>query len=143
MLGEIETMLKGVADAWQSFYSVVNLYIGKANGFDPSQLPNATQTAPNRWADSDSGSGVSGQWNSVAGALKSIINGNKTPLGGPPDCLWTFNNCGPNSEPFSMHTGGVNALIGDGAVRFIHENVDRNTARQLFGRNDGQQMGEF
>lgn len=124
-------------------YAVVNLYIGKANGFDALQLPGATQTAPNRWADSDSGSGVSGQTNSVAGSLKNIINGNKTPLGGPSDCLWTANNCGPNSEPFSMHTGGVNALIGDGAVRFISENIDRNTARQLFGRNDGQQMGEF
>jgi len=124
-------------------YSVVNLYIGKANGFDPSQLPLATQTAPNRWADSDSGSGVSGQKNSVAGSLKNIINGNKTPSGGPTDCPWTANNCGPNSEPFSMHTGGVNALIGDGAVRFLSENIDRNTARQLFGRNDGQPMSEF
>lgn len=124
-------------------YSVVNLYIGRANGFDASQLPGATQTAPNRWADSDSGSGVSGQTNSVAGSLKSIINGNKTPQGGPSDCPWTANNCGPNSEPFSMHTGGVNALIGDGAVRFLSENIDRNTVRQLFGRNDGQQMGEF
>lgn len=124
-------------------YSVVNVYIGKANGFDPSQLPNGTQTAPNRWADSDSGSGVSSQTNSVAGNLKSIINGNKTPIGGPTDCPWTANNCGPNSEPFSMHTGGVNTLLGDGAVRFISENVDRNTARQLFGRNDGQPLGDF
>ena len=124
-------------------YAVVSLYIGKANGYDASQLPNGTQTAPNRWADSDSGSGVSGQFNSVAGALQSIINGNKTPLGGPTNCLWTANNCGPNSEPFSMHTGGVHALIGDGAVRFLSETLDRNTARQLFGRNDGQQMGEF
>ena len=39
-------------------YGVAGIYIGGANGFDPSQLPGGTQTAPNRWADSDSGSGV-------------------------------------------------------------------------------------
>lgn len=124
-------------------YSVVNVYIGGGYGFDATQLPNGTQTAPNRWADSDSGSGVSGQSNSVAGNLQNLINGNKLPVGGPTTCLWTANNCGPNSEPFSMHTGGMHALMGDGVVRFISETTDRNTVRQLVGRNDGQVPADF
>ena len=124
-------------------YAVANLYIGGATGYDPTQLPNNTQTSPNRWADADSGSGVSGQFNSVAGSIKTVINGNKTPIGGPPDCLWTVNNCGPNSEPFSLHTGGINLLLGDGSVRFISETINANTIRLLAGRNDGQLVGEF
>ena len=119
-------------------YDSLSLYIGGANGIDATQLASGYLTAPNRWADSDSGSGVSGQNNSAAGKLISVINGNKTPTGGPTDCPWTTNNCGPNSEPFSGHTGGIHILLGDGAVRYVSENISTNTIRQLCGRNDGQ-----
>ena len=124
-------------------YDSLSLYIGGANGIDVSQLPSGNFTAPNRWAESDSALGVSGQNNSVAGSIVSIINGNKSPAGGPPGCPWTTNNCGPNSEPFSAHTGGVHTLLGDGTVRFISENIATQTIRQLCGRNDGQSVGEF
>jgi hypothetical protein len=53
------------------------------------------------------------------------------------------NNCGPNSEPFSLHTGGVHLLLGDGAVRFISENISTTTIRQLCGASDGEIVGEF
>ncbi len=119
------------------------IYIGGALGWDTNQMPTGTRTAPNRWADSDSGAGVSGQNNSIAGLLLPVINGNKTPVGGPSTCPWTQNNCGPNNEPFSLHIGGIHAAMGDGAVRFISENIDVNTARRLFGRNDGQVVGDF
>ena len=124
-------------------YDSLSVYIGGARGIDVTQLPSGNFTAPNRWADSDSGSGVSGQNNSGLGSLVSVINGNKTPLGGPPGCLWTVNNCGPNSEPFSLHTGGVHLLLGDGAVRFISENISTTTIRQLCGASDGEIVGEF
>lgn len=124
-------------------YVVTSLYIGGAPGIDPTQMPSTTQTAPNRWADADSGAGVSGQNNNVVGNLQPIFNGNKIPVGGPAACPWTVNNCGPNNEPFSLHVGGVHALLCDGTVRFISENVDRNTARLLFGRADGGVLSEF
>ncbi len=124
-------------------YDSLSLYIGGANGIDVTQLPSGNFTAPNRWADSDSGSGVSGQNNSAVGAVVSVINGNKTPMGGPIGCPWTTNNCGPNSEPFSLHTGGTHALLGDGTVRFVSETLNVNTVRQLCGRNDGQVIGDF
>ncbi|WP_437222013.1 DUF1559 domain-containing protein [Planctomicrobium sp. SH661] len=43
----------------------------------------------------------------------------------------------------SMHTGGVHALLGDGAVRFISENVNMDTLRALSAANDGQVVGEW
>jgi prepilin-type N-terminal cleavage/methylation domain-containing protein len=125
------------------FYDSLSLYIGGANGIDVSQLPSGNFTAPNRWAESDSGSGVSGQKNSVAGNIISVINGNKYPAGGPTSCPWVTNNCGPNSEPFSPHPGGAHGLLADGTVRFISENVSINIVRQLCGRNDGAIVGSY
>lgn len=120
-------------------------YTGGAAGANTADLlgPTNTQTAPHRWADADSGAGVSGQNNNVAGGNIQVINGNKTPIGGPAGCPWTHNNCGPNNEPFSPHTGGVHALLGDGTVRFVSENIAWLTAARLFGKNDGQVIGDF
>jgi len=45
--------------------------------------------------------------------------------------------------PRSAHTGGVNALLGDGSVRFIRDSVDLVTFQRLGNRGDGQVLGEF
>lgn len=97
------------------------------------------------WADPDAGTnGFSGPSNALAPASRVIgINQNKTPPGGPASCLWTTNNCGPNDEPFSWHAGGVNALMGDGSVRFISENIDAITLKWLTAAGDGVVLGEF
>lgn len=97
---------------------------------------------PNRWADGDVGSGVSGPPNLGSGD-ENLINNNKTPLGGPADCPWTTNNCGPNDEPFSFHTGGCHVALGDGSARFLSENIDRHVIRRLCDRSDGEPVGEF
>ena len=120
------------------FYDSLSLYIGGANGIDLTQLYSGNLTAPKRWAESDSSSGISGQNNSVVGSLVSVINGNKTPFGGPAACPWTTNNCGPNSEPFSLHPGGVQILLGDGTVRLLADSTDTGVVRKLIGRNDGE-----
>ena len=99
----------------------------------------APASCPNRWADPDSGSGVSGP----PANRGQIINQNKTPNGGPANCTWTTNNCGPNDEPFSFHVGGCHALLGDGSVRFLSENMDTQTIVKLCARADGQVIGEF
>jgi len=99
--------------------------------------------APNRWADPDNGSGVSGPPNQITGGGKGVINNNKAPFGGPVDCPWATNNCGPNDEPFSLHTGGCHALFGDGRVQFISENINVNTIRRLVSRKDGEVVGEY
>ncbi|MEQ8854804.1 DUF1559 domain-containing protein [Gimesia sp.] len=43
----------------------------------------------------------------------------------------------------SHHTGGIHMLLADGGVRFISENIDFLTLRQLCARDDGQVVGEF
>jgi prepilin-type N-terminal cleavage/methylation domain-containing protein len=43
----------------------------------------------------------------------------------------------------SLHTGGVQAVLGDGSVRFISENIDGSTQNKLAKISDGQVLGEF
>jgi len=120
-----------------------------------------TYGAPNRWADPDCGSGISGPPNSTSPGSNGIINNNKSPQGGGgtyagdngvlssgnptpnPTCNWGVNNCGPNDEPFSPHIGGAHALMGDGSVRFISENIAVYTVAQLANRQDGIPVGDF
>ena len=90
------------------------------------------------WADPDAGTnGLSGPSNSTGSRL-AAINQNPTPTGGPSTCPWTLNNCGPNDEPFSFHTGGVNCVMGDGSVRFFRSTISAITLKWLAGATDGQ-----
>ncbi len=116
-----------------------------------TQAPNYGTAAPGTahgrrmyaWADPDAAAnGYSGPSNS-AGSRVAGINNYKTPIGGPTECPWTTNNCGPNDEPFSFHTGGCQAVMGDGSVRFLSENMDAVALKYLVGCQDGKVVGEF
>jgi prepilin-type processing-associated H-X9-DG protein len=119
--------------------SSANLCQGKPGG--------GGTTCPNRWVDTDNGNGVGGcptaTWNGGTGPSQ-VINNNSVPKGGPPTtCPWTTTNCGPNDEPFSLHTGGCHALMCDGSVRFISENVDTQVVRRVSDPTDGEPVGDF
>jgi len=45
--------------------------------------------------------------------------------------------------PRSMHTGGVNAVLGDASVRFLRNSIDLITFQRLGARADGQVLGNF
>jgi prepilin-type N-terminal cleavage/methylation domain-containing protein/prepilin-type processing-associated H-X9-DG protein len=64
------------------------------------------------------------------------VGGNCCP-GGAHDWSWGI------IPPRSAHTGGVNALLGDGSVRFIRDSVDLLTFQRLGHRNDGQPLNDF
>jgi prepilin-type processing-associated H-X9-DG protein len=106
-----------------------------ANG-DPTQPTGARRVYA--WADPDAfGNGFSGPSNSTSDKT-ARINNNASPTGGPSSCLWSTNNCGPNDEPFSFHSGGVNATMGDGSVRFIKETVSPIILKYAIGATDGK-----
>lgn len=48
-----------------------------------------------------------------------------------------------NTPLTSFHTGGVQVLMGDGAVRFIGDAIHLQTLQQLAVRDDGKVVGEF
>jgi prepilin-type N-terminal cleavage/methylation domain-containing protein/prepilin-type processing-associated H-X9-DG protein len=43
----------------------------------------------------------------------------------------------------SFHTGGIHVLLADGSVRFISDNLDFTTLRNLCSRDDGVPVGDF
>jgi len=90
------------------------------------------------WADADAATnGISGPSNSTGSKL-AAINNNGTPTGGPSTCTWQTNNCGPNDEPFGFHTGGCNAVMADGSVRFMRSSITPVTLKFVAGADDGQ-----
>ncbi len=90
------------------------------------------------WADPDTvANGFSGPSNSTGSRVASF-NNYPNPIGGPPECRWTINNCGPNDEPFSFHTGGINVVMGDGSVRFVRDGINYRVLKYSVGATDGQ-----
>ncbi|MBL6706931.1 MAG: DUF1559 domain-containing protein [Planctomycetaceae bacterium] len=53
------------------------------------------------------------------------------------------NNDGANNGIFSPHTGGVHALLADGGVRFLSDNINLTTLKRASTRNDGGELGDF
>jgi len=104
------------------------------NADDPTPSGNR---AINRWAEPDTGNGVSGPPNLTSGTPQSIINNNFAPVGGPAECPWNTNNCGPNDELFSFHPSGINALFCDGSVHFLQETIEATAVRKLITRAEG------
>jgi prepilin-type processing-associated H-X9-DG protein len=52
-------------------------------------------------------------------------------------------NSGTNECVGSFHTGGAHVLMGDGAVRFLSENISMRTFQALSTREGGEVIGEF
>ena len=84
-----------------------------------------------RWAEPDCAYGIS-----------KGINNNRWPMGGPPSCPWGTNNCGPNEEIFSFHTGGAHVVFCDGHVAFLRDSMDARTLRKLVTRAGGEVVSE-
>jgi prepilin-type N-terminal cleavage/methylation domain-containing protein/prepilin-type processing-associated H-X9-DG protein len=87
-----------------------------------------------RWAEPDSGYGVSGTPNN-----KFTPSHETAPYEAFPGLLNTGgNNAGANDELFSFHPGGVNCLFGDGSVHFIKNSISPVTLRGLVTLSGGE-----
>ncbi|WP_254508888.1 DUF1559 domain-containing protein [Anatilimnocola floriformis] len=130
-----------IEDAGRSHPNVAKFGAASSRPSPVSGEPNAMPMGLRRvfaWADADAvTNGFSGPHNST-GSKVAKVNNHKTPLGGPPECLWQTNNCGPNDEPFAFHPAGVNAALGDGSVRFVTESADALVLKAWSGANDGK-----
>jgi hypothetical protein len=93
--------------------------------------PSATGTGDGIWAGVTSNNTQGGQANALGDTFVRINNGMTAGVR-------------PATSGFgSMHTGGGHFLMGDGAVRFISENVDLLTYQRLSTIADGNVIGEF
>jgi hypothetical protein len=112
----------------------------EVQGLTGSGAPFANGRRVFAWADADAvANGYSGPNNhAIVAQRRARFNNTANPIGGPPECRWQINNCGPNDEPFAFHTGVVNATMGDGSVRSIRDSVDGVVLKWAAGATDGQ-----
>jgi prepilin-type N-terminal cleavage/methylation domain-containing protein len=116
-----------------------------------TDVPPGGYRAAWRWAEPDTGSGVSGPDGSYFTdnpQYVKVINNSPKPFGGIGGqnavniaggiyaCDWTHNNCGPNDEAFSFHANGCNVLFGDATVRFIRDDIEPVTFRRMCTPNE-------
>jgi prepilin-type N-terminal cleavage/methylation domain-containing protein/prepilin-type processing-associated H-X9-DG protein len=94
-----------------------------------------------RWGEQDNGYGVSGDplLNTTTTGFK-IINNNNSNAGsdGPNGCWKLVNNCGPNDEIFSFHSGGANVLFADGHVAYLRDTLSPVVVASLVSRSGGE-----
>lgn len=61
----------------------------------------------------------------------------------PGQGMGCWNGGDGQAGPKSLHTGGVHALMCDGTVRFINQNLDGAIMAKLTAQADGQTIGDF
>ncbi len=94
-----------------------------------------------RWADPGNAFGVSGQPNNPANVALYVRDSSSWPNNG---MSATVNQSivggqgGANEEAFAFHPGGVNALLGDGSVRFIKSTINLAAFRGILTPNGGE-----
>ena len=108
-------------------------YVSPTQPNVPRPVPQGQRRAW-RWGEANASGGVSGQPNNK---WRPMSAQNAYPQPGDPG-FGTTNQAGANQEPFSYHPGGVNALMGDGSVKFLKDSIGLVTLRGLITLNGGE-----
>ncbi len=128
----------GLFGSMSSRDSAATTSVAPVAGLGTAAITNARRVYA--WADPDAfANGFSGPSNATSPASRvAKLNNYANPIGGPAECAWSVNNCGPNDEPFSFHSGVVNAVMGDGSVRIIKDSVSPIAVKYAIGAMDGK-----
>ena len=87
-----------------------------------------------RWAEPHSSLGVSGGINNKFRPMHELSE-----FQASPGALQTSGNkAGNNQALFSFHSGGTNALFGDGSVRFLKESINVVVLRNIVTLKAGE-----
>jgi prepilin-type N-terminal cleavage/methylation domain-containing protein/prepilin-type processing-associated H-X9-DG protein len=100
-------------------------------GQGPAGVANGARHRFWRWADPGCAFGTSGQPNNTG-----LPTNEGVPW--PTTTATAGNQAGQNEEPFSYHPGGVNALYGDGSVRFIKNSINLVAFRSILTLAGGE-----
>jgi prepilin-type N-terminal cleavage/methylation domain-containing protein/prepilin-type processing-associated H-X9-DG protein len=84
-----------------------------------------------RWADPGCAFGTSGQPNNKGVPTNEGVFW-------PTTIATAGNQAGQNEEPYSYHAGGVNAVFGDGSVRFVKDSVNLVAFRSILSLAGGE-----
>lgn len=118
--------LRDVTDGASNSVAVVETTLAVDDGYTPA------------WAcASHVGMGVN------LGAARGVNNFRCCAWRSPPNAQYQVGRNGEWGEPGSTHTGGIHVLMGDGAARFISENIDATTRLSLSRISDGNPVGDF
>lgn len=140
--GDAEPPQAGVAPTFQNAASQVLTLNGTPTPFTSGCLygsnPNSISVSPSGpyWSNIRSAKYVDGHY--------ADANYNHFLL--PNDSRWDCSNTSHNPgfiAARSMHTGGVNVLLGDGALRFVANSIDAITWQALATRASGEVASNF
>jgi prepilin-type N-terminal cleavage/methylation domain-containing protein/prepilin-type processing-associated H-X9-DG protein len=115
----------------QYFESLYPYAYPVVRGEGPAGVANGARHRFWRWADPGSAFGTSGQPNNKGLPTNEGVSW-------PSTVATAGNQAGPNEEPFSFHPGGVNALFGDGSVRFIKDRINLVAFRSILSLAGGE-----
>lgn len=115
-------------------------YIGRVKGTNPrvGNIAFGTQFTADGWGWADINNGFS-----IDGANTAGLQNNTSGSGTPTIVGTCIMNCTNDSEMYSFHIGGAQALLADGSVRFLSENMSGANMVGLVTLQGGEVLGEF
>jgi prepilin-type N-terminal cleavage/methylation domain-containing protein/prepilin-type processing-associated H-X9-DG protein len=159
MFGQSPFKIMDVTDGMSNTVAFSESLLGPGGGPEPTAnplqdptrqvltLPGSTITDDVACAAGPAASGA--YWSNMRGAR--WINGHYADANYnhyllPNDPRWDCSNASHNpgqAAARSLHTGGVNVLLGDGSVRFVTNSVNANVWQALATRSGGEVVGDY
>ena len=108
--------------------------------------PNPTTFTGNFWAGQGQNIALDGSFSTTGAANSSGSSSSAAALASPYGVSWTSGkvggdcmmNCTSSGEVYSFHTGGANALFGDGSVRYLRQSIGGQIFAAIGSRAGGE-----